>query len=579
MKRTVLMLSLFIAIAAQSQDLLDNSWQIALGDSSIWKDPSYNSSHWKNIKSGAVWEEQGFKNYDGFAWYRKKVYIPVELKTEALEKGGLELSLGTVNDVDQTYFNGKMVSTTGKFPPAYDTAYDKERSCTIEVGDILWGKENVIAVRVYDGAGGGGITGQDVVLKVRGAPSFFKIEPKFPNPNQIIDNGAKTSFALSFNNSSNIDIKGTVGLLLVNDFKDTISFWSTSMNIPALTNKLFPINKLKLPPGFYSLLIDFKSKLSNVSKSFNFGVEPEKIVSQTTIPADFDDFWMRAKRELASVDPQYKLTLIDSLSSTKRNVYSLEMRSLYNVLIRGYYIRPKAEGKFPAILHLQGYSTDPKIGWGYPGDDMAVLILNVRGHGNSRDDINPGFPGFLMYNLKDKERYIYRGAYMDCVRAVDFLCSREEVDSRYLVVEGASQGGAMSIATAALANDRVKLCIPAVPFLSDFQDYFKIAGWPANEFRDFESKNQTFGWKGIFETLSYYDIKNLAHWVKCPVFMTVGLKDKICPPHINFAAYNQLSVPKSYNIYTESGHSLPGEYFNTKFDWMKKELEKLKLKK
>jgi cephalosporin-C deacetylase-like acetyl esterase len=251
------------------------------------------------------------------------------------------------------------------------------------------------------------------------------------------------------------------------------------------------------------------------------------------------------------------------------------MRSLDNILIRGWYAKPKAAGKFPAILHVQGYSSNMQMNWGYPGDDMAVFVLNIRGHGNSRDEINPGFPGFLQYNIKDRERYIYRGAYMDCIRAVDFLCSREEVDTRYVVVEGGSQGGAMSIATAALDNQRIKLCIPAVPFLSDFPDYFKIANWPANEFENYLKKHPETSWIKIFENLSYFDVKNLAGWIKCPVFMAVGLKDTTCPPHINFAAYNQITSPKSYFVYPESGHGLPSEYAIAKYAWMKDELKQL----
>jgi len=207
---------------------------------------------------------------------------------------------------------------------------------------------------------------------------------------------------------------------------------------------------------------------------------------------------------------------------------------------------------------------------------MAVFVLNIRGHGNSRDDVNPGFPGYLMDHLKDRERYIYRGAYMDCVRAVDFLYSREEVDTNAVVVEGVSQGGALCFATAALDNQRIKLCMPSVPFLSDFPDYFKLAKWPANEFIEFEKNNHDFGWNGIFGNLSYFDIKNLAPWIHCPVLMHVGLKDEVCPPHINFAAYNQLNVSKSYYAFPEAGHGLPKLSSDLKYAWMKKELKKLK---
>jgi cephalosporin-C deacetylase len=70
-------------------------------------------------------------------------------------------------------------------------------------------------------------------------------------------------------------------------------------------------------------------------------------------------------------------------------------------------------------------------------------------------------------------------------------------------------------------------------------------------------------------------VKNLAGWIKCPVFMAVGLKDTTCPPHINFAAYNQITSPKSYFVYPESGHGLPSEYAIAKYAWMKVELKNL----
>jgi len=405
--------------------------------------------------------------------------------------------------------------------------------------------------------------------------SNFSIQANFGRENRLFLNDEKFSLLIEAKNQSKSDVDGNITFYLVNDFKDTIATWSEPEKISKNKTKIIPVDKGKLLPGFYTLNIDFKSKLVNLSQSYNFGVEPEKIVSPTDRPLDFDNFWMRAKRELAAVEPQFRLIHNDSLSTGKRDVYLVEMRSLGNVLIRGWYACPKTQGKFPAILHVQGYSSSQQMSWGYPGDDMAVFVLNIRGHGNSKDNMNPGFPGYLQSNLKDKENYIYRGAYMDCIRAVDFLCSREEVDSRYIVVAGGSQGGALSIATAALDNKRISLCIPAVPFLSDFRDYFKVAKWPVDEFANFEKSNKDFGWKGIFETLSYFDIKNLAPWVKCPVFMSVGLKDTTCPPHINFAAYNHLNVPKIYSVYPESGHALPLEYLALRYDWMKRELKKL----
>jgi cephalosporin-C deacetylase len=579
MKRLTIIFYLFLALSATSQNLIDNQWLFNTGDSLAWKNLNYNALSWKTIKSGIAWEYQGFANYDGFAWYRKTIIIPEQLKKDAFKNGGLNLNLGAIDDADQIYFNGKLIGATGALPPNYVSAYDKIRDWNINPQDVQWGKENVIAVRVYDESGNGGIMGENISLKMRGLETGLSIKALFPTDNQILVNSPKLNFSVTLSNSSVINLNSKAEFYLLNDFKDTVLVWNEPIKLSAGKSKTIKIDKPLLEPGFYTLYVAIKSNLLNFNKSFTFGIDPEKIVSPTDIPADFDNFWLRAKRELAAVDPQFKLIKKDSLCTAKRDVYLVEMRSLENVLIRGWYARPKAAGKFPAILHVQGYSSSQNMSSGYAGDDMAVLVLNVRGHGNSKDNINPGFPGYLQYSLKDKEKYIYRGAYMDCVRAVDFLCSREEVDSRYIVVEGGSQGGALSFATAALDNKRISLCIPAVPFLSDFPDYFKVADWPANEFKDFVANNPAFGWKGVFETLRYFDIKNLAPWIKCPVLMSIGLKDITCPPHINFAAYNQLNAPKEYVVYPDAGHGLPAEYMQAKVDWMKKELEKLSASK
>ncbi|MFA6743643.1 MAG: acetylxylan esterase, partial [Candidatus Neomarinimicrobiota bacterium] len=180
---------------------------------------------------------------------------------------------------------------------------------------------------------------------------------------------------------------------------------------------------------------------------------------------------------------------------------------------------------------------------------------------------------FLLYHLEDKNEYIYRGAYMDCVRAMDFLCSRPEVDASRIIVEGQSQGGALSFVTAALDADRVRLCVPGVPFLSDFPDYFKVASWPGNEFIQYVKDHPETNWEEVYRTLSYFDIKNLAPKIKAPLFMLVGLMDETCPPHINFAAYNNLNCPKEFVAYPYSGHGLPPENWTARINWIRQQLD------
>jgi len=242
------------------------------------------------------------------------------------------------------------------------------------------------------------------------------------------------------------------------------------------------------------------------------------------------------------------------------------MKSLGGVRVHGWYAHPRAKTRLPAMLHVQGYGTvmEPSdLG----NEGFAQFFLNIRGHGNSRDDVKPGFPGYLQTGLENKDTYIYRGAYMDCLRAVDFLCSRPEVDTARVGVIGSSQGGALSVATAAL-DPRIKLCLPDVPFLSDFRLYFQVARWPANEFNDYMAL-PGHSWEQVYSVLDYIDIMNLAPMIKCPVLMGVGLFDDVCPAAINFAMYNALTTKvKKYYLYANSGHGLPGEQYTYRREWM-----------
>jgi cephalosporin-C deacetylase len=111
-----------------------------------------------------------------------------------------------------------------------------------------------------------------------------------------------------------------------------------------------------------------------------------------------------------------------------------------------------------------------------------------------------------------------------------------------------------------------------VPFLSDFRDYFQVAVWPGNEFTDFVEKEHKMTWDELYTTLSYFDIKNLAGWIKAPLFMGVGLIDNVCPPHINFAAYNQVKSEKHYMVFPNAGHGLPEEFYIKKNIFLREKL-------
>ncbi len=324
-----------------------------------------------------------------------------------------------------------------------------------------------------------------------------------------------------------------------------------------------------ISPGIYQLIAIVDGQLAS---TFNIAVDPTEIISDPDMQSDFTTFWQDAKDELASVDPEYTLTKIDAKSTSKRNVYLVEMNSINDNdgnpgIVRAYYAEPTDGNKHTAIIHYQGYDSGSGDPWCMGGDDnpdYAELTVSTRGQViNNRDPYTNTYGDWVVYGLESENTYYYRQAYMDVVRSIDFMASRDAVDTNNIFAEGASQGGALTLAAAAL-DSRLRAIAPAVPFLGDFPDYLQIASWPAYPLNN---KREELGmtYDEMLRVLSYFDTKNLATMIECPVILTLGLQDNVCPPHTNLAPYNNLpeNVEKEFSINAELKHETPSSWYAT----------------
>ncbi|WP_143470487.1 beta galactosidase jelly roll domain-containing protein [Labilibaculum filiforme] len=136
---------------------LNGRWKFSIGDNAKWANPNFNDSNWERVDVPSAWENQGFHGYDGYAWYRTNFNNPNVSKTQSLY-----LKLGNIDDVDEVFINGKKIGQTGSFPPHFSTAYTSNRVYNIPANILL--EKNVIAVRVYDDVGEGGIVYGDVSI-------------------------------------------------------------------------------------------------------------------------------------------------------------------------------------------------------------------------------------------------------------------------------------------------------------------------------------------------------------------------------------------------------------------------------
>src|ERR1700761_4370640 len=164
---TCLAAGLYFKAAAQEISL-EKGWKFSTGDSEQWASPSFNDSEWKPISVDRSWESQGYPNYDGFGWYRLHVVIPSSLKEKSYLKDSLRIDLGVIDDNDEVYLNGKLIARYGGKGGGMQAHNYGPRSYTIAANNpaILWDKENVLAVRIFDTGGDGGMYGDKHALSM-----------------------------------------------------------------------------------------------------------------------------------------------------------------------------------------------------------------------------------------------------------------------------------------------------------------------------------------------------------------------------------------------------------------------------
>lgn len=330
-------------------------------------------------------------------------------------------------------------------------------------------------------------------------------------------------------------------------------------------------------PGFYHLtvLVDTTNVTQNISEVYGkqlildhycFGIEPEKIVSAPDAQTDFQEFWDKARAELASTPVRPVVKELTERSTADKKAYVAQIHGLGGDIVQLDYTVPTKPGKYPVHIINMGYSSQP---WplDMSGTEWIDVIVSSRGQG--RNQATNRFGDWVRYGLQSPETYYYRGAYLDCPRAIDYLVTLPEVDEKNIFLEGGSQGGAYSMACAAL-DHRVTAIACYITFMSDFPDYFQIVNWPAQPVFD-EQQKLGLSDEQLYKTLSYFDIKNLAQWIECPVYLAIGLQDVTCPPHTNISGFNLLKGEKQLHIFPHHGHHVDYDYWNpTIYAWYDK---------
>lgn len=143
-------------------DLPSEGWKLApdpagQGHRMDWFFSGFDDSRWSTVSIGRPWGEQG-RNYIGFAWYRRKIALPL-----VSDRGdAVELLFEGVDESAWIWINGQYAGFHDLGAEGWDRPFQ------LPVSDLIrWGEENQISIRVRNRAGAGGVYKRVALLVLR----------------------------------------------------------------------------------------------------------------------------------------------------------------------------------------------------------------------------------------------------------------------------------------------------------------------------------------------------------------------------------------------------------------------------
>jgi cephalosporin-C deacetylase len=282
-------------------------------------------------------------------------------------------------------------------------------------------------------------------------------------------------------------------------------------------------------------------------------------------PDDFDIYWQCALDEMRAIDPQVEL-VPSAFQTPAVECFDLYFTGVRGARIHAKYLRPKhAEGPHPAVLRFHGYSGNSGD-WieslPFAAQGHSVAALDARGQGGLSEDTGGvkgnTLQGHIIRGLDDApDNLMFRHIFLDTAQLAGIVMQQPEVDPKRVGAIGGSQGGALTLACAAL-EPRIKRLAPMCPFLCDYRRVWEMDLAKGayeelkNYFRLFDPRHERE--REVFTRLGYIDCQHLAPRIRGEVLIAIGLMDEICPPSSQFAAFNKITAPKEAMIYPDFAH-------------------------
>ncbi|MBQ8510805.1 MAG: acetylxylan esterase [Clostridia bacterium] len=303
-------------------------------------------------------------------------------------------------------------------------------------------------------------------------------------------------------------------------------------------------------PGFVRVIVtacDIEGKPLEGFDKFEggAGADIDKIEQGVADPEDFDEFWAKQRELLETVEPVFLEKVRVQEDNPDFEIYDVKIAAPGNRPASGYLSYPKnaAPGSCKGKLCFMGYSvtTAPIT----TEKDTVILYINIHGIENGKDaryydNLREGeLAGFAFKNNETPETCYIRNVILRDLQAARVLRSLPMYDGQGITVCGGSMGAMQATNVAANIDDAKKLVI-TVPWLCD------LGGIEIGRMR---------GWRPNFELgVRYYDTVSQAKRVKCPVDITCGLGDYVCPPSGQIVLWHNFKTEKKITFVQNKTH-------------------------
>lgn len=343
-------------------------------------------------------------------------------------------------------------------------------------------------------------------------------------------------------------------------------------------NDKIRINGTSVQPDLLRCDVSYTHNGKEIKSSSCVIFDPEKIIPALPEPDDFKSFWDDALLESRTF-PAVK-TEFTGRNSLGCRIYNITI-PVPGGVVRGFLSYPPEKGKYPVIIQVPGAGAGMS---GNPASDKEFIWLSLNVHQYDPENCQQEYKklcaashakiaysgwGAYIYDGAEyrKNSYYYR-VLLGISRAVDYVASLPEAIPEKIGYCGVSQGGGIGLMLAGL-NKKISAITVGIPAFCDHGAFQKkrAEAWPEYG-KFFRSKN-----KQSFSEVLYFDAANFSRYINCPVRITAGMKDTLCPLPAVLAAWSVIpSCDKRLFMEPETAHGT-GSAFRDSVNWLKSTLK------